>query len=132
MTEADIMKGLSWGFNLLGANYISWQLGCDRNRKTILAYAFSFSPVLLSTFSTAYNTVISPNFLVCKFCGNTVSADLRKIQRKLCGNFAFPQNLHTRKLGEISALSDSQKFVWLVFFVFMVSETYLGLVKGLW
>ena len=28
------------------------------------------------------NTVIPPNFLVCKFCGK-------------------PQNLHTRKLGEI-------------------------------
>ena len=32
------------------------------------------------------NTVISPNFLA----------------QKLCGNCAFPQNFHTRKLGEIT------------------------------
>ena len=40
---------------------------------------------------TAKNPVISPNFLVWKFCG--------KAQFPHC---AFPQNLHTRKLGEIT------------------------------
>ena len=32
----------------------------------------------------------------------TVSAQFRAIRPKLCGNCAFPQNLHTRKLGEIT------------------------------
>ena len=40
---------------------------------------------------TAKNTVISPNFLVWKFCGI-----------KFCGNCSFLQNFHTRKLGEIT------------------------------
>ena len=31
------------------------------------------------------------------------SHTLRKICPKLCGNCAFPQNFHTRKLGEITA-----------------------------
>ena len=32
----------------------------------------------------------------------TVSAYFRAIRSKLCGNCAFPQNLHTKKLGEIT------------------------------
>ena len=47
---------------------------------------------------TAKNPVISPNFLVWKISG--------KVQfphhPKLCGNCAFPQNFHIRKLGEIT------------------------------
>ena len=37
---------------------------------------------------SAKNTVISPNFLVCR--------------PKLCGNYAFPQNFQTKELGEIT------------------------------
>ena len=37
--------------------------------------------------------LISSNFPVWKFCGKTN-------RPKLCGNCAFPQNLHTRKFGE--------------------------------
>ena len=44
----------------------------------------------------AQNAVISPNFLVWKFCGKT-------IRPKLCGNCVFPQNFHTRKSDEITA-----------------------------
>ena len=43
------------------------------------------------------NTVISPNFLVWKFC--------RKAQAnrpKLWGSGVIPKNFHTRKLGEIT------------------------------
>ena len=40
---------------------------------------------------TAKNTVISPDFLVCKFCEKA---------QFLCGKCSFPQNFHTRKLGE--------------------------------
>ena len=32
----------------------------------------------------------------------TVSAEFRAIRPKLCGNCAFPQNFHTRKLEEIT------------------------------
>ena len=38
--------------------------------------------------ATVKNTVISPKFLVWK----------------LCGNCAFPQNFHTKKLGEITVI----------------------------
>ena len=33
----------------------------------------------------------------------TVSAEFWVILPKLCGNFAFPQNFHIRKIGEITA-----------------------------
>ena len=33
---------------------------------------------------------------------HTVSAEFRAIRPKLCRNSAFPQNFHTRKLGEIT------------------------------
>ena len=32
----------------------------------------------------------------------TVSSEFRAIRPKLCGNCAFPQNFHTRKLSEFS------------------------------
>ena len=47
----------------------------------------SFIQVDHEIIDTAKNTVISPNFLVWKFCGK---------------DFAFPQNFHTKKLGEIT------------------------------
>ena len=50
---------------------------------------------------TVKNTVISPNFLVWKFCGK--SQFPHSFRPKLCGNCAFPQNFHIRKLGEITA-----------------------------
>lgn len=50
--------------------------------------------------NTAWNTVISPNFLARKFCGNLVSTEVRAIRPKLC--CAFPQNFRKKKLGEIS------------------------------
>ena len=50
---------------------------------------------------TAQNTDISPDLLVWKFCGKTISVEFRSIFPKLCGNCAFPQNFHTRKLGAI-------------------------------
>ena len=43
-------------------------------------------------------TKISPNFLLWKFFGNS---QFRMIRSKLRGNFAFPQNFHTGKLGEL-------------------------------
>ena len=33
-----------------------------------------------------------------------VRSTIRAILPKLCGNCTFPQNFHTRKLGEITAL----------------------------
>ena len=48
---------------------------------------------------TAKNSVISPDFLVWKFCRKV---KFRVVRPKLCGNFAFPQNLHTGKSGEIT------------------------------
>ena len=51
---------------------------------------------------TAKNTVISPNFLVWKFCGK---AQFPYSFGRLARNYAetvFPQNFHTRKYGEIN------------------------------
>ena len=63
-----------------------------------------------SFLHTAKNTVISPNFLVWKFCEKAeVPHSFGRIANrpKICRNCAFPQNFNTRKLGEIA----------LVFFV---------------
>ena len=49
----------------------------------------------LSLVIIAKTPVISPNFLVWKFCGKA------QIPHS-CGNCAFPQNFHTRKSGEIT------------------------------
>ena len=62
---------------------------------------------------TAQNIEISPNFVVQKFCGNgnAVSAEFRANRPKL---YAFSQNFHIRKLGEIS-----------VFYAVIVCTNYL-------
>ena len=51
--------------------------------------------IYLNLFTTAKNTVILSNFLVWEFCG-------KANHPKLCGNCAFEQNFHTKKLGEIT------------------------------
>ena len=51
---------------------------------------------------TAKNTVISPNFLAWTFCGKAQFPHSFANRSKLCGNCAFPQSSHTRKLGEIT------------------------------
>ena len=50
-----------------------------------------------SETDTAKNTVISPNFLVWKYCGKVQSP--HSFGRIAC---AFSQNLHIRKLGEVT------------------------------
>ena len=53
-----------------------------------------FSDVVgIQSATTAKNTVISPNFLVWKFCGKAQFPHS-------FGRITFPQNFHTRKLGE--------------------------------
>ena len=55
-----------------------------------------WQPEAVPSTSTAKNTVISPDFMVWKFCGKA------QYRPKLCGNCAFPQTFHTIKLGEIT------------------------------
>ena len=43
--------------------------------------------------NTTQNIIISPNFLVLKFCGNA------QFCPKFCRNCAFPPDCNTRKLG---------------------------------
>ena len=52
---------------------------------------FSLLPREYSESTTSWNPVISPNF--------------QMNGPKLCGNCVFPQNFHTRKLGEITAFT---------------------------
>ena len=73
----------------------------------ILKWCFhiNFAKYFTKTFKgtcTTKNSVISPNFLVWKFCWKAVSPQFRAIRPKLCRNCAFPQNFHTRKLGGIT------------------------------
>ena len=50
---------------------------------------------------SAQNTVVSPNFLVSKFFEKAqFFAEFRGV--KLSENCVFPQNFHSRKLGEIT------------------------------
>ena len=55
---------------------------------------------------TTKNAEILPNFLVWKFFENqpTASAEFRanRSKPKLCGNYVFPENFHTKKLGELT------------------------------
>ena len=65
--------------------------------------------VWFSYLNTTKNTVISSNFLVWKFCGKAESPDSFGQIVQNYTETAFPQNFHTRKLGEIT--------------VFLISET---------
>ena len=42
-----------------------------------------------------------PQFRQISWCGNFMERQFRQ-SPKLCGNCAFPQNFHTKKLGEIT------------------------------
>ena len=51
----------------------------------------------------AKNTVTPPSFLVWKFCGIAqVPQSVGRIARNCAKAVPFPQNLHTRKFGEIT------------------------------
>ena len=56
--------------------------------------------VMLRKDTMQKNAVILPNFPVGKFCGKAQFLHSFGRCLKLCGNCAFPQNFHTRKLGE--------------------------------
>ena len=55
-----------------------------------------------SKIITLKNTVISPNFLVWNFFGKAEFPHSFGRFAPSYGNCAFPQNVHTRKLGEIT------------------------------
>ena len=59
-------------------------------------YIFHFPNNIILTYYTAKNTVISRDFLAWNFCEKAQAN-----RPKLSGNFAFPQNFHTRKSDEI-------------------------------
>ena len=70
-----------------------------KNRSLLFATLLKSSVIYMYVFEhcTVKNTVISPNFLVWKFFWKT------EFHRpKLCENYAFQQNFHTRKLGQIT------------------------------
>ena len=55
-----------------------------------------------------------PQFHPISWRGNFVekhSGKTQAIRPKLCGNCAFPQNFHTRKLGEITVLLTMVKYL---------------------
>ena len=57
-------------------------------------------------------------FLVWKFCGKT------QFPHFLCGNCAFPQNFHTRKLGEITAFYAVLLAICISFHSSLVKQNY--------
>ena len=59
------------------------------------------SKMLKRILNTAENTVISPNFLVQKFCGKVqFRYSFGWLNRNYAENCSFPQNFYTRKLGK--------------------------------
>ena len=69
----------------------------------MLTGIFHFALEYWKPLHTAQNAVISPNFLMRKVCENAISVEFWAKRSKLWENCAFPQNFHTRKLGEITA-----------------------------
>ena len=64
---------------------------------------------------TAKNIVISPNSLVRKFCGKVqFSYSFQRIAWNYVET-AFPQNLHTWKLGEIPVFNAVESFETMPF-----------------
>ena len=61
------------------------------------------------------NTVFSPNSWYGNFVERHSFCIFRVICLKLCGNYAFPQNLQTRKLGEIMIFSSMISPKWAKF-----------------
>ena len=54
----------------------------------------------------------------------TVCAEFRAVHPKLYGNFAFPQNFHTTKLGEISVFYAMVKCICPAIFSSIFVGTY--------
>ena len=71
----------------------------------------NFTAIRLLTLYTVENTVISPNFLVWKFCGKAQFSHSFGRIPKLFGNYAFPQNFHTRTSSEITVFFAALKDV---------------------
>ena len=72
------------------------------DRNCVLKTFLNLLRVNLSLIITAQNNVISPNFLIWKFCW---SAQFRITNSsEHCGNCALSQFFHTRKLGKILVL----------------------------
>ena len=68
---------------------------------------------VICTVSDVENAEISPNFLVWKFCGNAQFPQ----NFGQFGQFkAFPQNSHTRKIGEISVFYAVVAYIYIWFY----------------
>ena len=77
-------------------------------------YSSHILKILVGQFLYKITTFLL-NFLMLKFCGKANSP-------KLCGNCGFPQNFHTRKLGEILVFHAMNLCVKLHGFVFNAFE----------
>ena len=53
----------------------------SRNKERFWSVIWLSNSLITSVSNTAYNTVISPNFLVWKFCGKTENFLIKKICR---------------------------------------------------
>ena len=114
--------------HLLGGHYLTISLDMYSLRKIcqnagflLPGYLRIFSDLRFFPYTGMYRSektcilrYLTQRFQNIKYCNltffhgasiswkSTVSTEFRAICWKLCRNCAFPQNLHTRKLGEIS------------------------------
>ena len=73
-----------------------------------------------------------------EFRGKTVSAEFWENRPKICGNCAFPQNFHVRKLGEITVFFavhcfqffNAEVHTFLITFYFVLFDWTAGLELG--
>ena len=92
-------------------------------------HSFIVSFIILSTYSCIYRIVHCLKYRTfTKFPGveilwkRTVSAEFPKICPKFCRSSAFPQNFHTRKLGEILVI-----YAVVVVFLTSADKSHSGL-----
>ena len=66
---------------------------------------------ILNTLPTAWNTKISPNLIVMKFCRNAQSPKKHRASQN-SAETAFPQNFHTRKLDKTTVFCAVPWLAW--------------------
>ena len=106
-TDVEPIELASW-FGNIAFNYLSKEL------YNIYIYIYIFELILLKGFfNERYLTLCKiPKFHLIFWCGNFLeSHSFRSVSGESCGNCAFQQNFHTRKLGEISVFQAVLSYV---------------------
>ena len=97
------------GFDSLSLNFLSFYLKKRNQRTKLNSFYNSWADIL---FDLRQDSILRPRLFtqskIPQLCENYA---------KLCKNCAFPQNFHTKKLGEITIFYALLIFTYLTFFV---------------